>query len=142
MGGRTGNPPAFRALPGPVPAIDRPRHRPLPVRTMKKAFLPVALLALALCGCGSGQKEELQGRPLVYQLGMKISTAANAQTLDEVQATLSTAKLSAGSREHLVKAIDAQRKLLDGAAEMQLNERMDGAKKVLAEVEAASAAVE
>lgn len=109
---------------------------------MKKALFSAALLALVLCGCGSGQKEELQGRPLVYQLGVKISTAANAQTLDEVQAKLATAKLSAGSREHLTKAIEEQRKLLGSAAEMQMNERMDGAKKVISEIEAASAAVE
>ncbi len=109
---------------------------------MKIALLPVAMLTLVLCGCGPAKKEELQGRPLVLQLGMKISTASNTQALDEVQAKLPTTKLGRKVQEHLGKAIEEQRKLLTGAAEMQMNERMEGAKKVVAEVEAASAAVE
>jgi hypothetical protein len=109
---------------------------------MKNALFPIGLLALVLCGCGSGKKEELQGRPLVLQLGMKISTASNTQALDEVQAKIATSPLGPKVQEHLGKALEEQRKLLGAAAEMQMNERMDGAKKVLAEIDAASAAVE
>jgi hypothetical protein len=109
---------------------------------MKNALFPIGLLVLVLCGCGSGQKEELQGRPLVLQLGMKISTASNTQTLDEVQAKITTTKLGPKVQQHLTNALEAQRKLLTAAAEMQMNERMDGAKKVVSEIEAASAAVE
>lgn len=109
---------------------------------MKNALFPIGLLALALCGCGSGKNEELQGRPLVLQLGMKISTASNTQTLDEVQAKIATTTLGPKVRQHLTNALEAQRRLLTAAAEMQMNERMDGAKKVVSEIEAASAAVE
>lgn len=108
-------------------------------------FLATPVLALALvcsAGCGSGQKEELQGRPLVLQLGMKITTASTPQELDAVAAKLPEAKLGAGSREHLTKAVEVQRKLLETAAEMDMNQRMDAVKKVMTEVEAASAAVE
>lgn len=114
---------------------------------MKRPHLSLAVPALVfvlacLSGCGSGQPEELQGRPLVLQLGTKISTAATPQDLDALAAKVTSAKLSAGSREHLGKAIEQQRKLLESAAELDLNQRMDGVKKVMAEVEAASAAVE
>jgi len=109
---------------------------------MKTPRLSVALLALLLVGCGAGQKEELQGRPLVLQLGVKISTATTAQTLDEVQAKLPTTQLGPKVQEHLAKAIEEQRKLLGNAAEMQMNERVEGARKVVTELEAASAAVE
>ncbi len=109
---------------------------------MKKPQIPALLLALLLCGCGSGQNEELQGRPLVLQLGVKISTATTPQTLDEVLAKLPGTKLGPKVQEHLTKAVEAQRKLLGNAAEMQMNERVEGARKVVTELEAASAAVE
>lgn len=102
----------------------------------------VALIALLAAGCGPSEKQELLGRPLVLQLGAKISTASTPQEIDALQARLPEAKLSAKSREHLGRALEEQRRLLAGAAEMQMNERMAGAQKVLAEIEAASAAVE
>lgn len=109
---------------------------------MNKALLPAGILALLLSGCGPSEKTELTGRPLVLQLGIKISTATSTAELDALQTKLATTSLGAKVQEHLTKAIESQRALLAGAAEMQMNERMDGAKKVLAEVEAASAAVE
>lgn len=122
--------------------IDHRSRKDLPARTMKNALFPIGLLTLVLCGCGSGQKEELQGRPLVLQLGMKISTASDTRTLDEMQAKIAASTLGPKVKEHLTNALDEQRKLLNGAAEMQMNERMQGAQKVVAEVEAASAAIE
>lgn len=108
---------------------------------MKHAFLPIGLLALLLCGCGPSD-EKLQGRPAVLQLGMKISTAATEQELNAAQAKIATLGQNAKVQEHLNKAVEEQRKLLSAAAEMQMNERMQGAQKVIAELEAASNAVE
>jgi hypothetical protein len=99
------------------------------------------LVSLIFAGCGAAEKQELLGRPLVLQLGAKISTASSPQEIDALQARLAEAKLGVKSREHLGRALEKQRRLLAGAAEMQMNERMAGAQKVLAEIEAASAAV-
>lgn len=98
--------------------------------------------SLLVSACGPAEKQELLGRPLVLQLGAKISTAASTQEVDALRARLEEAKLSVKSREHLGRALEEQGRLLSGAAEMQMNERMAGAQKVLAEIEAASAAVE
>jgi hypothetical protein len=100
------------------------------------------LVSLIFAGCGAAEKQELLGRPLVLQLGAKISTASSPQEIDAIQARLAEAKLGVKSREHLGRALEEQRRLLAGAAEMQMNERMAGAQKVLSEIEAASAAVE
>lgn len=108
---------------------------------MSKPLLPLALLVLFLSGCG-GQPDELTGRPLVLQLGAKISLAASTADLDAVAARVATAKLGPKVIEHLNAAIAAQGKLLADAAEMQMNERMAGAQKVVAEIQAASDAVE
>ena len=119
-----------------------PAHGRRFLRGMNKALLPVCALALVLCGCGPAEKEELQGRPLVYQLGAKISTASTAQELDALLEKLATAKLSAGSREHLGKAIEEQHKLLAPAAALARPRGLAGLKKILAAVAAAAAAVE
>ncbi len=102
----------------------------------------LVLVSLFVAGCGPAEKQELLGRPLVFQLGAKISTASSTQEIEALQARLAEAKLSVKSREHLGRALEEQRRLLAGAAEMQMNERLAGAQKVLAEIEAASAAVE
>lgn len=108
---------------------------------MSKSLLPLVLLAFFLTACG-GKPDELAGRPLVLQLGAKISMSASTSDLDAVAARVSTAKLGPKVIEHLNAAIAAQSKLLTDAAEMQLNERMAGAQKVVAEIQAASDAVE
>jgi ABC-type transporter Mla subunit MlaD len=108
---------------------------------MSKPLLPLVLLAFFLTACG-GKPDELAGRPLVLQLGAKISLSASTSDLDAVAARVTTAKLGPKVIEHLNAAIAAQSQLLQGAAEMQLNERMTGAQKVVAEIQAASDAVE
>lgn len=109
---------------------------------MKKTPFLVGVLALVLCGCGPAEKQELTGRPAVLQLGMKISTASSETELSAAQAKVATLGQNEKVKEHLNKAIEAQRKLLNTAAEMQMNERIDGAKLVVSEIEAASNAVE
>lgn len=109
---------------------------------MNKALLSACVLGLFLCGCEPAKKEPLTGRPAVLQLGMKISTAATEQDLADAQAKIAVLGQNAKVQEHLNRAIEEQRKLLSSAAEMQMNERIEGAKKVVAELEAASNAVE
>lgn len=111
---------------------------------MKRPLLiPVLVGSFGLLfGACGGKPEELQGRPLVLQLGVKISTASTEQELDTLQQRVAAAKLGEGSRLHLNNALEAQRRLVANAAELDMQARMEGARKVMAEVEAASAAVE
>lgn len=109
---------------------------------MKTSAAPLALaFLLALTACAPAPNE-LHGRPLVLQLGAKISTASAPATLDELQQRIASSSLGEPVRAHLTQAVEAQRRLLADAAEMDLQTRMAAVQSVLNHLEAASRAVE
>ncbi len=105
------------------------------------AALTTLIVALCLAAC-SPAPQELSGRPLVLQLGAKISTATDATKLDELRARIASSTLAEPVRAHLTQAVEAQRRLLTDAAEMDMNTRMQAVQAVLNHVDAASRAVE
>lgn len=103
--------------------------------------LPALFVALTLAAC-SPAPQELSGRPLVLQLGAKISTASDTAKLDDLRTRIATSTLAEPVRAHLTQAVEAQRRLLADAAEMDMNTRMQAVQAVLNHVDAASRAVE
>lgn len=102
-------------------------------------FTLLALLCLTAC---APAPKELQGRPLVLQLGARISTATSTSALDELQQRVAASSLAEPVRRHLTQAVEAQRRLLTDAAEMDPQTRMTAVQAVLQHLETASRAVE